>query len=264
MLHGFGGDKLNWVRYARYLTPHYRVIIPDLPGFGESDRHPHLVYSTRNQAAWLEALLDALAIPQAHVAGNSMGGHIATHFAVRAPQRVATLLLFAPAGTEGAGPPWDEAKIEPGHHPVKIHCIEDFDRLMRWAFVKPPRLIGPMRRYFAMQAVANQPFNKKIFGDITVRGAGNELVEPMLSSMRTPALVVWGDTDRMLDCGQARVYQALMPDAQVIVLAQCGHLPMTEQPRKAARASLEFLQSVRRRSAGATGREGNLPPLEAR
>jgi pimeloyl-ACP methyl ester carboxylesterase len=88
MLHGFAADKLNWVRYARHLTSRYRVVIPDLPGFGESDWHPHLVYSVRNQAVWLESLLDALGIPKAHIAGNSMGGHIATHLAIRAPERL--------------------------------------------------------------------------------------------------------------------------------------------------------------------------------
>jgi abhydrolase domain-containing protein 6 len=246
MLHGFGGDKLNWVRYARHLTSHYRVIIPDLPGFGESEWHSHLIYSMRNQAIWLGAFLDALGIPKAHIAGNSMGGHIATHFAIRAPERVETLLLFAPAGTEGAGPPWDETKIEPGRHPLKIYSIKDFDQLMQLVFVKQPTLIGPVRRYFAMQAVARQPYNQKIFEDIAVCEAGNELVEPMLPSLRMPTLVLWGDTDRLLDCGQAHVYETMMPDARAIVLPRCGHMPMAEQPHYTACASLDFLESVRR------------------
>jgi pimeloyl-ACP methyl ester carboxylesterase len=253
MLHGFAGDKLNWIRYARHLTSRYRVIIPDLPGFGESDWHPHLVYSMRNQAAWLGSLLDTLGIPKAHIAGNSMGGHIATHFAIRAPERVETLLLFAPAGTEGAGPPWDETKMEPGQHPLMTSSIKHFDDLMRWVFVKQPTLIGPVRRHFAMQAIARQLHNRKIFADITVREAGNELVEPMLPSMGMPTLVVWGDTDRLLDFGQARLYETLMPDARAIVLPRCGHIPMAEQPHHTARISLDFLQSVQRRSVVARG-----------
>ena len=248
MLHGFGGDKLNWVRYARYLTSHYRIIIPDLPGFGESDCHSHLIYSTHNQAIWLGAFLDALGIPKAHIAGNSMGGHIATHFAIRAPKRVETLLLFAPAGTEGAGPPWDATKIEPGRHPAKTFSMGDFDQLMQTIFVKQPKLIGPVRRYFAMQAVARQPYNQKIFEDIAVREAGNDLVDSLLPSMSMPTLVIWGDTDRLLDCGQARRYETMMPDARVILLPRCGHMPMVEEPHYTATASLEFLRSVRRRS----------------
>jgi pimeloyl-ACP methyl ester carboxylesterase len=250
MLHGFAGDKLNWIRYARHLTSRYRVVIPDLPGFGESDWHPHLVYSVRNQATWLGSLLDALGIPKAHIVGNSMGGHIATHLAIRAPERVETLLLFAPSGTKGAGPPWDQTKFEPGQHPTKIYSIKDFDHFMRWLFVKQPTIIGPVRRYFAMQAIARRPYNQKIFGDINAGGAGNELVEPMLPSMNMPTLVVWGDTDRVLDCGQARLYETLMPDARAIVLPQCGHMPMAEQTHHTASASLDFLQSVRRRSRG--------------
>jgi pimeloyl-ACP methyl ester carboxylesterase len=101
-----------------------------------------------------------------------------------------------------------------------------------------------------MQAIARRPYNHKIFRDINECEVGNELVEPMLPSMSMPTLVVWGETDRVLDGGQARLYETLMPDARAIVLPQCGHIPMAEQPHHTAHASLDFLQSVRRRSRG--------------
>ena len=244
MLHGFGGDRFNWIRYARYLTDRHRVVIPDLPGFGDSSRIRQEIYSTENQTTWLAEFLDAVGIEKLHLAGNSMGGHIATLFAARFPRRVETLILHAPAGTEGAGPPWDISERDRGQHPLKVFAPEDFDALMRWVFVKPPMMVGPIRRHFAAQAIANRPFLLKVFDDIMHRDAGNPLVEPLLPAISAPTLLIWGQHDRLLDCTEAAVYRRLMPNAKVFVLPDCGHLPMAELPRKTARMTSDFLETA--------------------
>lgn len=241
MLHGFAGDKLNWVRFARHAAPHHRAIVPDLPGFGESTRDAGRVYSMDNQVAWLAAFLDALGVRRAHIAGNSMGGHIATLFAARHAGRTASLLLFAPAGTDGAGPPWDVSHLGRGEHPLHVHTAADFDRLMRWVFVKPPMMIGPVRRHFARQAITGRPFNAKIFADMARPEDGNPLVEEALTRIDAPTLVVWGRDDRLLDAGHAETYRRLRPDARIVLRADCGHLPMAERPRETARTALAFL-----------------------
>src|SRR5690606_29500095 len=97
LLHGFAADKDNWLRFSRHLTQDYRVIAVDLPGFGESDLPPGS-YDVGTQAERLANILDALGIRQAHVLGNSMGGHIAALFAARYPDRVHSLALFDNAG----------------------------------------------------------------------------------------------------------------------------------------------------------------------
>jgi len=81
LLHGFGANKDNFVRVAKYLTPHYRVVIPDQIGFGESAKPPKGDYAPRAQAERLRALAKALGMPQLHLGGNSMGGHIALTYA---------------------------------------------------------------------------------------------------------------------------------------------------------------------------------------
>jgi pimeloyl-ACP methyl ester carboxylesterase len=260
MVHGFGGDKLNWVRYAKHLTRRRRTVIPDLPGFGESDRLPGTTYSIDNQVTWLAAFLDGLGIRRFHLVGNSMGGHIGTRFAARFPDRVETLVLHAPAGTDGAGPPWDITKIERGRHPLKVFSPEDFDSMLRCVFVKPPLLIGPVRRFFAARAIANQPFNEKIFHDITPREGGNDVVDALLPSIAAPTLVLWGDTDRLLDCSHARTYERLMPNARAIVLRDCGHMPMAERPRDTARMTIEFLDSTRGQAALSPARRPEAVP----
>jgi len=77
LLHGFGANKDNFTRVARYLTPHYRLIVPDLVGFGESSHPPKADYAPRAQAERLRTFLRGLGVAKLHLGGNSMGGHIA-------------------------------------------------------------------------------------------------------------------------------------------------------------------------------------------
>jgi abhydrolase domain-containing protein 6 len=72
LLHGFGGDKDNWTRFGKHVTPHFKVIAPDLPGFGESSADPDLNYTISAQVDRVKAFVQALGIPAFHLGGNSM------------------------------------------------------------------------------------------------------------------------------------------------------------------------------------------------
>jgi hypothetical protein len=77
LIHGFGADKDTFVRVARHLTPHYHLIVPDVPGFGESAHPPAADYAPPAQVERLRALAKALGVGRLHLGGNSMGGQIA-------------------------------------------------------------------------------------------------------------------------------------------------------------------------------------------
>ena len=98
LLHGFGGDKDNWTRVAKYLTPHFRVVAPDLPGFGDSSKDLEAIYTVASQVDRLHAFLSALDIQAFHLGGNSMGGYIAGFYTVKFPREVLSLWLLAPGG----------------------------------------------------------------------------------------------------------------------------------------------------------------------
>jgi len=91
LLHGFGLNKDNFVKTARYLTPHYRVIIPDHIGFGESSHPQGADYAPPAQAERIRAFAHALGIERLHLGGSSMGGQIALTYAARYPAEVASL-----------------------------------------------------------------------------------------------------------------------------------------------------------------------------
>src|SRR5439155_5417597 len=96
LLHGLGGGKVSLVPLMPELAERYRVIVPDLPGHGESDK-PAADYTPRYYARVARCLLDELGVKSAVVIGNSMGGRIALELALRSSGRVTALGLLGPA-----------------------------------------------------------------------------------------------------------------------------------------------------------------------
>jgi abhydrolase domain-containing protein 6 len=98
LVHGFSGSKENWLPLARDLPLTDHVYMPDLPGWGESQRLPDTDYAIEPQVERLLALLDALHLARVHLVGHSMGGQIAGLFAARHPERLLSLTLVDTAG----------------------------------------------------------------------------------------------------------------------------------------------------------------------
>jgi pimeloyl-ACP methyl ester carboxylesterase len=241
LLHGFGGDKDNWAFFAREIPDRYRVIALDLPGFGESSRHPEERYDVRSQSARLLAFVDALGLPRFHLAGNSMGGHLAARFALDHPERVRSLTLIDAGGVVAPHPSEVARALEAGRNPLVVDSVEDFDHVMALVFVKQPPIPGFIKRYLAERALANRDFNQKIFADLR---ATSWRLEGELPGVRVPTLIVWGAEDRVIDVSAAGVFAAAIPGAQTAILPACGHSPMIEQPVETAQRYLGFLGSL--------------------
>lgn len=105
LVHGIGADKDNFTRAARWLTPHYRVIAIDLPGFGQSSKPEQADYGIPAQVERLDEIMQALKLPRAHFGGSSMGGWIIASYAAKYPDKAASLWLLGAAGTDGASAP---------------------------------------------------------------------------------------------------------------------------------------------------------------
>ena len=98
MLHGAGADKSGWVRFAKCLLPRFPLVIPDLPGHGDSTADIALDYGIEAQAERVRELLAALDIKRVHLIANSMGAAIALQLAHAAPELVSSLVLIDAAG----------------------------------------------------------------------------------------------------------------------------------------------------------------------
>jgi pimeloyl-ACP methyl ester carboxylesterase len=240
LLHGFGDQKDSWVKFARPLTKTYRVIIPDLPGFGESSKISSQRYDIETQLSRMAAFIEKVDAGKYHVAGNSLGGLLAGLLAVTSPDRVKSLALLDPYGIANREKSELVKEIEKGVNPMIVEKPEDYDRLLKFMFVHPPSLPGPVKKYLTAKMLENKDFNKKVFNELK----GDTLLEERMAEIKVPTLVLWGDTDRVFPASSARVLEQGIAGSKVVILKDCGHLPMTEKPEESSTYYVQFLQTV--------------------
>lgn len=242
LVHGFGASKEVWLRLSRHLKDDFHIIAIDLPGHGDSSKHMDKDYDISSQVLYLRAILSELAVEAPHLAGNSLGGTIVTLYAARYPEKIASITLFNPGGVHT-----HESELTGylarGENPLIVRNREDFDRLIRFSMEKKPFLVWPVSSVLAERAIANQAINEKMFSDIR-RDAPGEL-GAALPHVWAPALIIWGRHDRLINVENGRVFEALMPDARLVILEDVGHVPMIETPRASAKLMRDFVLSVR-------------------
>ncbi|MBI5064108.1 MAG: alpha/beta hydrolase [Desulfatitalea sp.] len=236
LLHGFGANKDNFIRVSRFLTPHYRVIVPDHIGFGESGRPAEADYRTAAQVQRLRALARALGIDRPHLGGSSMGGHIAMIYAALYPDEVKSLWLLDPGGIWSA-PPSELRKIiaETKENPLLAKDEDAFARTFDFVMSDPPFIPRPILNVMAQERIRNHQLEQRIFWELSADSA-----EKYVSGLKTPALIVWGDQDRAIHVATAEILHGMLPNSQVIIMPGIGHLPMLEQPRRSAEDYLKF------------------------
>jgi pimeloyl-ACP methyl ester carboxylesterase len=236
LLHGFGGDKDNFTRVARFLTPHFRVIIPDHIGFGESSHPQDADYSAGVQAVRIRILAKALGITKLHIGGSSMGGQISMMYTALYPDEVKSLWLLDPAGIWSA--PSSELReiiIKTGENPIMARNEKEFAKIFAFVMADPPFIPRPMLNVMAKERIRNYELEKRILKEIAA-----DSVEKYVTDLKTPTLIVFGDKDRAINPATAEVLHRLMPRSEVIIMKGLGHLPMIEQPRKSAEDYLKF------------------------
>lgn len=236
LLHGFGGDKDNFTRVAKYLTPHYRVIVPDQIGFGESSKPPQADYAPRAQAERLRAFARALGLQKLHLGGNSMGGHIALTYAAMYPKEVESLWLLNAAGVWSAPPSELRRKMtETGENPLLVQDEDDFAALVAMLTARPLMIPRPFLDVVAQARIKNYALEERIFKQLAA-----DSVEERIRGLDVPSLVVWGQQDRVLHPGTAGILQMLLIRSEVVMMQGVGHVPMIEEPEKTALDYLQF------------------------
>ena len=241
LLHGFGANKENWLLISPYLTPHFRVIAPDLPGFGESTRDPEAEYSISAQVDRIHAFVRALKLKRFHIGGNSMGGEIAGVYAARYSKEVNSLWLLAPGGIASAEPSeLGQVLIKQGKNPLLVKSPEDYDQLLDYVFHTSPFIPTAIKHHLAQEAMNNRPLNNKIF-DTFLKARALPPLEVVLDDLPIPTLILWGDKDRILHVSGAGILESVMPKAKTAIMKNVGHAPMAEKPKESAKLFLSFV-----------------------
>lgn len=245
MLHGYTGSKENWYPVARRLRARYRMLMPDLPGWGESERVADADYGYAAQADRVAAFIIA-ACGDAPIVllGHSMGGGIAAVVAARHPRRVARIALLDAAGVRFADNAFGQAVLD-GANPFAVEDTASLERYLGTVFFQAharPPMPWPAGPSLVAQRRRDAGFEQSVLDRIG-RGPEQFLPGALAADIRQPALLVWGAHDRVIDPSAMELYAAHMPQARTLLLERSGHMTLMEQPDDVADAVVALIES---------------------
>jgi pimeloyl-ACP methyl ester carboxylesterase len=215
-VHGLGGRAEDWRDLAPAVAEGgFRVFLPDLPGFGQSEQPTDFSYSVRDEAEAVVGFMDALGIHDADLGGWSMGGGIAQNLAARHPERVRKLLLFDSEGIYEK-PKWDVNLTRPKSSGVAPYIARDILRR------------SEENAWVIHRAIDN---------------TGNNTNDEQLSSLKMPVLIIWGELDSITPLSEGKRISELIPQSQMEVFPGCGHLAPTQCANDIGPVVVEFLVS---------------------
>ena len=263
-VHGLGGASTNFTDLADLLSPWLAAEAIDLPGFGRSGPPPDRNYSIAAHARLVIRYLEQSGRGPVHLVGNSMGGAISIRVAAARPDLVRTLSLVSPAVPDlrpRRGSDWLlPLLLVPGVGPRALARLDASPPERRVRAVielcfAHPELVPPNRLAEAAEELSSRrgypwaaeamlrSFRGLVFSYLA---SGAHSAWRLLGQIEAPAVVVWGELDRLVDVSNAPRVAAALPDATLLVLPDVGHTPQLEDPVSTARAILALLA----RSAG--------------
>ncbi|BBX44758.1 alpha/beta fold hydrolase [Mycobacterium cookii] len=229
MLHGSGpgvSALANWQHNIGALSQRFRVLAPDIVGFGATHRPDDVVYSLRTWTDHIWSFLDALGIETTAIVGNSLGGRIALQMATDRPDRIIKMVLMGAPGV-GMTPTEGLAALrayEPSHGAMR-------DLLRNYFAVDPTMITDDLVaiRYEASIAGGAYEAYRAMFFD--PRHAGSELgiSEAEVRAIATPALLVHGREDKVVPMQVSVTMLGLLPNADLHVFSACGHWTQIER-----------------------------------
>jgi pimeloyl-ACP methyl ester carboxylesterase len=214
LVHGLGGNTEDWRELAPYLAKAgYRVYLPDLPGYGRSEKPADFSYSVTDEAEAVVEFFDAMGVKQADLGGWSMGGWIVQLVAARHPERVRRLMLFDAAGIYEK-PAWDTRLFTPT-------TPAELDQLEALLVPHQNRIPGFVARDILRISKQNAwVIHRAVAAMLT----GHEATDNLLPELRMPVLIVWGDKDQITPLSQGERIHQLVPQSQLEIFSGCGHL----------------------------------------
>ncbi|MET7774018.1 alpha/beta fold hydrolase [Nocardia sp. NPDC005366] len=251
LLHGSGLGVTGWRNFRGNLptfAQHYRTLILEFPGFGVSDdfgaAHPMMSAQTA-----VTALLDGLGLDRMRIIGNSMGGFVATEFALASPDRVERLVTIGGAGTNVFSPQPGEGIIRLGEfveNPTRDRLVAWLRSMVydpavvteemieeRWEQASDPEILENSRRMYGSAALARM-------ADVS-RNAETTPGWANLRRISTPTLITWGRDDRVSPVDMSLIPMRTLQHGEVHIFPNCGHWVMIEQKAAWEAVVLAFL-----------------------
>lgn len=244
LLHGSGPGVSAWTNWRRVipaLAPAFRVLAPDMAGFGYTERKPDFEYAIKGWVKHLLGFMDALGIERAHLVGNSFGGSLALAAAARFPDRFGRLVLM--------GTPCDKFVMTPGlragwdYTPSREVMRATMDHFPYDASIITDELVED--RYQASLIPGAQEGLRKLLaeplpeGDTPLSGMPDSVVAKIVH----PTLVLHGREDRVIPVEMGLRLANNIPNSELHMFGQCGHWVQAERYDAFIALTLRHLQA---------------------
>lgn len=234
-VHGLGASAERWEYVIQYFRENYRVIVPDLPGFGLSDK-PSIDYTVDFFVKTLSEFIDGIGIQNAILIGSSLGGQIIAELAITEPKLINKMILVSPSGVVNYSAivldVYIGAAISPTQENVRNAFLmmngqnKDVDSKIVNNFIKR----------------MNTPNAKNAFLSTIMSNKESKISCEKLANVSIPSLVIWGECDPLIPKDNADLFLSCIKNCQFVEMKKCGHTPFVDKPKKFSKIVLEFLK----------------------
>ena len=236
LIHGFADSKNGHLVVAKKLLSKYRILIPDLPGFGDNVKNSHENYTLSFMSDKVIDLLREKELEKVHLLGNSLGGAVAMDIASKVPELVKSLVLVGSAGFYRSDIRTVQNEILEGRYIFDVKSDHEFRLLVERLFAKPPRIPGFIFRYLSKNFQAQGSWYRKLLDDLTAGVSADNITEKLLDNsfndrakgFLMPTLLLWGEEDRFFPVEIAEFAKAIIPNSKLKILKNAGHAPQHE------------------------------------
>jgi pimeloyl-ACP methyl ester carboxylesterase len=243
LLHGTASSLHTWEGWTDELSKDYRVVSFDMPGFGITGPEPNDVYTRERYLKFIDDMLVKLDIDSCYMAGNSFGGYLTWSYAVAHPEKVKKIAIL------------DASGYPRGDQPTPISF-----KLQKMTWLKPvltnltPKSLvrkGVEVVYYDDSKITEELV--QMYMDLLLRegnrgglmGKTTQITYDYtdeIKQVQCPTLIMWGDSDKLVNVDAAPKFHADIPNSELLIYENMGHVPMEEIPEKSAKDFMAFLK----------------------
>jgi len=236
LVHGLGASAERYEFVIPEFSQQYRVIVPDLIGFGYSDK-PLVDYTTEFFSDFLSSFLQKLDLNKINIIGSSLGGQITAKYTATHPDTIDHLVLVSPSGIMKSSTPALDAYVMAALYPDHEVAKNAFEMMAGGTRQVNQKVIEDFVKRMKLP-------NAKMAFMSTLLGLKNaELITNSLKKISVPTLIIWGEHDPVIPIKYADDFVSSIQDCRFYMMDNSGHTPYVDDPKRFSQLVLDFLET---------------------
>lgn len=247
LIHGTASSLHTWDKWVEELKGSYRVIRLDMPAFGLTGANANGDYTIKSYTSFLNTFLKELSVESFYLAGNSLGGNIAWNYAVDYPEQIKKLVLINSSGlpTNKAQPWIFKMAKTPIVSSLFLSITPRFvvKKNLEQVYHDDSKVTEALVTRFhdmSLRTGNRQAFIDRARTDFKL---GNSVNYARLKNVKSETLIIWGEDDEWISLNNGKQMDSLIPNSNLSIIKNSGHVPMEENPSQSATIMTNFLKS---------------------